>query len=90
MLISFFLFFKKEKKKSCCIYVLLYRVYVSNENSNNIAWFCSSKQDRYFRNAFMIIQLKYHYDSLNTGAVLVHGPEYSSAKCGQFPLIFDE
>ena len=38
----------------------------------------------------MIIQLKYLYDSLNTVAVLVHGPEYFSAKCGQFPLIFNE
>ena len=44
------------------------------------------KSNRYFQNVFMIIRLKYFYESLNIEVIVAPGPEFAYAKFAQFPF----
>ena len=44
------------------------------------------KLNRYFQNVFMIIRLKYFYESLNIEVIVAPGPEFAYAKFAQFPF----
>ena len=44
------------------------------------------KSNRYFQNVFMIIRLKYFYESLNIEVIVASGPEFVYAKFAQFPF----
>ena len=48
------------------------------------------KAKQFFKNIFIILRLKYFYDSLHIVAILAPGCEVFSVKCAKFPLIFKE
>ena len=48
------------------------------------------KAKQMFLKCFMIVRLKYFYDSLNIVVILAPDCECFSTKCVQFPLTFTE